>query len=196
MLSKFLKAAQPSEQTSVLDVGVTSNRRSDSNFFERHYPFPASITALGLDDASFLEQEFPGLKFVQGDALSMPFADRQFDLATSWATIEHVGSRARQKQFVSEMCRVSKRCLITTPNRWFPIEFHTVTPLIHWLPPEKFRSLLSACNMNFYANEETLNLLSENDFVDLLPAGCAFQTLHHRMFGLVSNLLFLIEPAS
>ena len=29
-----------------------------------------------------------------------------------------------------------------TPNRWFPIEFHTLLPLVHWLPPEHFRKLL------------------------------------------------------
>ncbi len=27
-----------------------------------------------------------------------------------------------------------KGLFVTTPNRWFPIEFHTVLPLVHWLP--------------------------------------------------------------
>jgi len=193
MLRSMLEIAQPDANTSVLDVGVTSNRRSDSNFFERFYPHPENITALGLDDASFLEQEFPGLKFVRGDALAMPFADRSFDLATSWATIEHVGSRDRQKQFVAEVCRVSKRALITTPNRWFPLEFHTVMPLIHWLKPQTFRGILRTLGMNFYATEETLNLLGESEFMQLLPATVRCRTLHNRLFGLVSNLVFFLE---
>jgi hypothetical protein len=193
MMRSFLALAQPDAETSVLDVGVTSNRRSDSNFFERHYPHPEKITALGLDDASFLQDEYPGLQFVKGDALAMPFADQSFELATSWATIEHVGSRDRQKLFVEEMCRVSKRVLITTPNRWFPVEFHTVTPLIHWLKPPTFRGILRTLGMEFYASEETLNLLGESDFMKLVPPGVRCRTQHNRLFGLVSNLIFFLE---
>ena len=32
---------------------------------------------------------------------------------------------------------------ITTPNRFYPIEFHTKLPLIHWLPKRIHRFILS-----------------------------------------------------
>jgi hypothetical protein len=193
MMRSFLDTLQPDQNTSVLDVGVTTNRRSDSNFFERYYPHPEKITALGLDDASFLETEYPGLTFVRADAMAMPFAERSFDIATSWATIEHVGSRERQKQFIAEMCRVSKRVLITTPNRWFPVEFHTVMPLIHWLKPETFRSIIRKFGMHELATEEALNLMGESDFMEMLPPDVRCTKLHSRLFGLVSNLVFFLE---
>ena len=88
-----------------------------------------------MEDASFLAQEYPGLKYVRSDGLALPFPDKSFDLVVSFAVIEHVGSRVQQKAFVMELYRVGKTCCITTPNRWYPLEFHTAVPLIHWLPP-------------------------------------------------------------
>lgn len=193
MFDRFMETARPTAETLVLDVGVTSYRRSDTNSFEKMYPYPNKITALGLDDASFLEEDFPGLTFVRGSALDMPFADKQFDLATSWATIEHVGSYENQRRFVEEVMRVSRRCLITTPNRWYPVELHTVLPLVHWLPPDQFRSVLRLLKINELASEENLNLLGERDFMKLLPPGVKCKTLHHRLFGPISNLLFYLE---
>jgi hypothetical protein len=35
---------------------------------------------------------------------------------------------------VAEALRVARRAFVTTPNRWFPIEVHTLLPLVHWLP--------------------------------------------------------------
>jgi hypothetical protein len=35
---------------------------------------------------------------------------------------------------VHELCRVSQRVFVTTPNRWFPLEVHTLLPVVHWLP--------------------------------------------------------------
>ncbi|MDZ4833659.1 MAG: methyltransferase domain-containing protein [Candidatus Melainabacteria bacterium] len=193
MFDHFMEVARPTADTAVLDVGVTSYRRHDTNSFEKMYPYPAQITALGTDDASFLEQDFPGLKFVKANGLNMPFADKQFDLATSWATVEHVGSYDNQRKFVKEIMRVSRRCLITTPNRWYPIEFHTVLPLLHWLPPAQFRNILRLLKMESLASEENLNLLGEKEFMDLLPPGVKCTTLHHRLFGSISNLLFYLE---
>jgi hypothetical protein len=44
---------------------------------------------------------------------------------------------------VAECARVARKgfCL-TTPNRWFPVEFHTQLPLLHWLPKAWFRLIL------------------------------------------------------
>lgn len=193
MFDDFMSVVRPTPETLVLDVGVTSYRRHDTNSFEKMYPYPAQITALGTDDASFLETDFPGLKFVKANGLNMPFADKQFDLATSWATIEHVGSTDNQRRFIKEIMRVSRSCLITTPNRWYPIEFHTVLPLLHWLPNEQFRSILRMLKMDSLASEENLNLLGEKDFMNLLPPGVKVTTLHHRLFGPTSNLLFYLE---
>ncbi|MEG5042296.1 MULTISPECIES: methyltransferase domain-containing protein [unclassified Microcoleus] len=192
MFDLLMALANPSADTTVLDVGVTSDRREDCNFFEKLYPHKDKITAVGMEDASFLEQEYPGLKYVRSDGLALPFPDKSFDLVVSFAVIEHVGSRVQQKAFVMELCRVGKTCCITTPNRWYPLEFHTAVPFIHWLPPSWFRALLKLLGQHFFAQEENLNLLSEKDVLKMLPVDARISTKHFRLFGLISNLLFYV----
>ena len=193
MLETFMKVLAPEAATTIVDIGVTCDQRSDSNFFEKLYPHPERITAVGLEDASFLERDFPGLRYVQADALALPFADHEFDIGVSWAVIEHIGNRSRQKQFIEELLRVSRRYFITTPNRWYPIEFHTVLPFLHWLPAQSFRSILKMLKMDFYASEDTLNLLDERALLQMVPPGRKVRKLHFRLFGLISHLIFCVE---
>ncbi len=193
MFESFMKVAKPTADTRVLDIGVTSDRRKDSNFFESVYPYPEKITAVGLEDASNLEIDYPGVKFVKADALNLPFEDKSFDLVVSWAVIEHIGSRANQRAFLSEMSRVGHSYYVTTPNRWYPVEFHTVVPLLHWLPAPTFRRTIKALGKPFYASEETLNLLSEKELIALLPPHKKLTKLPQRLLGPVSNLAVHVE---
>lgn len=190
MLTTLSHLAQPTETTRVLDVGVTSDRREDSNFFEKYYPYPQAITAVGLEDASFLEQDIPGVTFIRADGLSLPFPDNSFDLVVSFAVVEHVGNREQQKAFVQELCRVGKRCFVTTPNRWYPIEFHSILPLVHWLPPRWFRRILRWLGQDFWAQEEHLNLLTAQELRSLFPNTMQVYSRPHRLLGWVSNLVF------
>jgi len=178
----------------VLDIGVTSDRSPDSNFFESLYPYPSSITATGLEDASFLELKYPGLSFVPADACHLPFNDGSFDFAFCSAVIEHVGSRERQQKLISEAVRVADQVMITTPNIWFPLEFHTLTPLIHWLPPRFFRSFLAMTGRPFFSREENLNLLS-NKHVEIMlrDLGVRYKKRHKSLFGIVSNLVYVVS---
>ena len=136
MFERFLSELGVLADESILDVGVTSDQTYEaSNYLEAWYPHKSALTAAGLDDASFLCRQYPGLRFVRANGLSLPFRDHSFDIVHSSAVIEHVGSFARQRAFLEECCRVARRAVfITTPNRWFPVEFHTVLPLVHWLP--------------------------------------------------------------
>jgi hypothetical protein len=193
MFKSLMQMAYVTPETTVLDVGVTSDRREDCNFFEKLYPYPHNITAVGTEDASFLEQDYPGLTFVKTDGSRLPFPDRSFDLVVSFAVIEHVGSRAQQRAFVRELCRVGRTCFITTPNRWYPIEFHTALLLVHWLPPYWFRTILKWLGKDFWATEENLNLLSEKNMLSFFPANTKVYKKHFRLFGPISNLVFYLE---
>ena len=122
--------------------------------------------------------------------MQLPFPDKSFDLVVSFAVIEHVGSRAQQKEFLHELARVGRSVYLTTPNRWFPIEFHTVMPLVHWLPASMFRTILRLMGKTFYAQEQNLNLLSAADIKALLPLGCTYRTAHNRLLGMTSNLCY------
>ena len=141
----FMETLAPTAETTVLDVGVDdfafgehgfaeSSGCSTLNFFEELYLWPERITALGLHEGARFRETYPNARYVQGDALDLPFADGEFDVVFSNAVIEHVGRRAQQRRFVEESLRVARRAFITTPNRWFPIEVHTRLPFVHWLP--------------------------------------------------------------
>jgi hypothetical protein len=197
MYERFVREAAPRAEDTVLDVGVTSDRSyENSNYFEAWYPHKQRITAVGLDDASFLEAEHPGLTFQRADGRALPFTDASFDLVHSSAVIEHAGSREQQAQLVAELARVARRLVfITTPNRWFPVEVHTGVPLLHWLPPRHFRAWLEKTGRGFFADEANLNLLSAAELLALARE----QGLRHsrvlrmRLSGLTSNLVLVIE---
>lgn len=193
MFKKFLKDTGIQKGDAVLDVGVTSDRTySHSNYLELWYPYKDCITACGVDDAAFLEGLFPGLKFVRADGRALPFADREFEYVHSSAVLEHVGSRKEQTAFLREAWRVARNgVFITTPNRWFPIEFHTVMPLAHWLPAKVFRKICRMSGLHVFASEEHLNLLSASDLKRLAQqAGMEnFRVACVTLAGWPSNLL-------
>jgi len=162
MFQRFMDLMRPCEPDDILDLGVTSERSyGSSNYFEKWYPHKSRITASGLDDASFLAQEYPGLRFVKADGRALPFGDVTFDFVHSSAVIEHVGDAAQQARLIGECARVARKgFFITTPNRWFPIEFHTITPFLHWFPPATFRAIMKRIGMDFFAQESNLNLMN------------------------------------
>lgn len=193
MFSVYCGHFPPELQETVLDVGVTSDQSYEaSNYFEAWYPHKNQITAVGTDDALFLEKIYPGLKFVRANALSLPFPDKSFDVVHSSAVIEHVGSEKNQIMMINEMCRVAKRgVFITTPNRWFPVEFHTLLPLVHWLPNELFRRIIRISRGDFFASEDNLNLMTPRSLCDCCLLAPDFETViqHHKTLGWPSNIL-------
>jgi hypothetical protein len=195
MFAAFLAATAIARDDTVLDVGVTSDRSYDhSNYLEAWYPHKTRITAAGIDDASFLEALYPGLTFVPADGRDLPFEDRRFDFVHSSAVLEHVGSAERQARFLAELWRVARKGIfVTTPNRWYPVEFHTVLPLVHWLPPPLFRKALVALGKDFFAREENLNLLSKSSLARAAEtAGIArFRLDSVTLLGLPTNLLLI-----
>jgi ubiquinone/menaquinone biosynthesis C-methylase UbiE len=116
-------------------------------------------TAAGRVVYSDLSPTMNKRPYVCADGLALPFPDRSFDLVFSNAVIEHVGGKDEQLGFVAEHRRVAAHCVVTTPNRWFPIESHTRALLRHWSPSWRRR-----------AAPTFTRLLSLHEFRDLLPA--------------------------
>src|SRR5271167_2555296 len=165
MFARFLADTGAGLDDAVLDVGATSDTSYQaSNYLEAWYPHKHMVTAVGIDDAAFLPALYPGMRFVQADGLCLPFADAAFDVVHAAAVIEHVGAFERQCGFLRECSRVTRRAVfVTTPNRWFPIEFHTVLPLVHWLPKPLFRALMHRTGRGFFAKEANLNLMTARE---------------------------------
>lgn len=180
----------------ILDIGVTADKTfKNSNFFEQLFDYPGQITALSDQNAAWMEGAYPGLRFVRGDALSLPFMDGSFDLVFSSAVLEHVGSQENQFQMISEACRVSRRyvCMVT-PNRWHPIEFHTNLPLLHWLPRPMYRSVLKAIHLSEYADPNNLNLCDLSGLATLCRRITSYDVVFtcQRFLFFKSNIILLM----
>ncbi|HEV8584472.1 MAG TPA: class I SAM-dependent methyltransferase [Methylomirabilota bacterium] len=102
-------------------------------------------------DAQFVEivrakREELGLKSLvdvrrlsNDETRALPWADGAFDLVLALGVVEHLPERDRRAQ-VDEYWRVlapgGHLAVLDTPNRWFPLETHSVgLPLVQWLPP-------------------------------------------------------------
>lgn len=198
MFDFFMRELKPRPDETVLDLGATSLPDPQENMFELYYPRPDRVTAAGTEDCAFLEARHTGLKFVRLEpGKPLPFEDDAFDVGFSSAVIEHAGSREKQALFLRELIRVTRRCFLTTPNRWYPVELHTRLPLLHWLPAPVFRAVLAALGFEFYAKEENLNLLTAAELLSLLPPGLKSARLARGYFlGLPSNLLLVVEKGA
>ncbi len=150
----------------VTDVGTTNDFRFDSsNFIIRNITKLNSYKSISdqkIDKKNFFEnclEKSITEKFTQNE-----IDEFSSDLIISSATIEHVGSTQNQINMVNNLIKLSKKIFVfTTPNRYYPLEFHTKFPFIHWLPKKIYRTILTFLGLNFFADEKNLNLLSEND---------------------------------
>ena len=98
--------------------------------------YPDRITAAGLGEGAAFSAAYPKVAYRRIEAnRPLPFADQAFDVAVSNAVLEHVGSEQHQVAFVRELARVAKRVFISVPNRYFPVEHHTLIPLLHFWSP-------------------------------------------------------------
>jgi ubiquinone/menaquinone biosynthesis C-methylase UbiE len=114
---------------SILDVGGTADFWL--NQLGGHNP-SWQITLLNLYEPS---HKADGFTYVQGDARDLSrFSDKSFSLVVSNSVIEHVGTIDDQKRMANEVKRVAQRYYIQTPNRYFPIEPHFLTPGFQFLP--------------------------------------------------------------
>lgn len=110
--------------------------------------------------------------------------------------LEHVGDAERQVAFLGEIRRVSRRAFITTPNRRFPIEVHTRTPLLHWLPKAYFDSFLSLTGRG-WATGEYLHLVTESQLRSRLArAGVTdYRLVGNPLFGFTLDFVVLVGVA-
>ena len=168
-LRLFLELLRPGAETTVVDVGVTDapfGPGSTDNFFEALYPWPDRITAVGVTGLDRFAAAFPRVRAVRADGRELPFAKDEFDIAFSNAVVEHVGGgRDGQRRFVAELARVARRVFLTTPNRWFPLDPHTLLPFAHWLPPGGARDRL----LRARGFDDVLDPLGPRELAALFP---------------------------
>ncbi len=143
---------------SALFVGIGGDEASFERIVET-----AVAKQLRFVVACDVDHEEVPWKFVRADGRRLPFRDNAFDLVFSNAVVEHVGEAREQEEFVGEHGRVGMAWAMTTPNRWFPLEPHTLAMLRHWNPAWRA------------TRPEFTRLLSLPEFRNLLPANASIR---------------------
>jgi SAM-dependent methyltransferase len=112
----------------ILDVGGEPIFWKNSNLDFSRY----DITLMNLKQGEPISES---MECIIGDARDLSrFEDMSFDLVVSNSVIEHVGTFQDQTEMANHIRRVGKRIFLQTPNYWFPVETHFVTPFFQYLP--------------------------------------------------------------
>jgi SAM-dependent methyltransferase len=192
-LELFLEVMRPTAGTTVVDVGVSDGGYGDdaygtANFFEALYPWPERIVAVSTQHLTVFQNAFPTVTAIRADGRALPFLDDQFDIGFSNAVVEHLPDPDSQRAFVGELCRVARRVFVTTPNRRFPIDTHTLVPLAHWLSDEHRDGVYRALGRREGLG---LRLLTPAGLLALFPA-----STHPRLVRRGMTLVAVAETGS
>jgi len=165
-LKLFAEWFNISESTRVIDVGGTS-------WYWREFTTIPNVCIINvMDDQRWRNGDQRGadkIRVLIGDGTCLNYADRSFDIAFASSVIEHVGDWQDQCAFAGELQRVADRYYVQTPNKWFFIEPHFLTPFIHFLPRRMLRKLVRYCSVWGLMNKPTQEQVdAEIDTIKLL----------------------------
>jgi len=190
-MERFARELGITAETRVLDVGGTP---------ETWDMLPVRPRVTLLNTPRTRDELSRAAWWVAGDGRMLPFRDRVFDVVFSNSVIEHVGDAASQQSFAREVARVGRAYWVQTPNRWFPVEQHLLTPLIHWLPGAWQRAIVprftiwnllvrpSRDRHDFYVAHylDEVRLLSAAQFAALFPGA---RLIRERFCGWTKSLV-------
>lgn len=184
------------KNSKILDVGFNDIEYSVvDNYLEKHYPHQSKITALGIVGKENFQKLYPKVKAVLYDGDTFPFPSKSFDFCWSNAVIEHVGCYEKQLYFIKEMSRTSKQVFFTTPNLFFPIEVHTRTPFLHFLPKNIFEKYLKFVGKS-WATDNYMNLLSKKKLKNLLKDAniSNYKIIRNKLLFFTLDFVIIINP--
>lgn len=190
-MERFVRELAITGETRILDVGGTPETWLQLDVRPR-------VTLLNTPRTH--EELAAAPAWVAGDGRSLPFRDAAFDVVFSNSVIEHVGDAASQQHFASEVMRVGRAYWVQTPNRWFPVEQHLLTPFLHWLPKPLQRRIVPQFTVwsalvrptpdrrDFYLRHylDEVRLLSAYDLRRLFPTA---RLIRERFCGWTKSLI-------
>jgi hypothetical protein len=113
----------------ILDIGGTNV------FWEQRGWAGRTDVEIVLVNLTTEKQRYENIEPRVGDATDLSeLPDRSFDVVFSNSVIEHLETFERQAAMAAEVRRLAPLYWVQTPNFWFPIEPHFLTPAWHWLP--------------------------------------------------------------
>jgi Methyltransferase domain len=117
------------EPVRILDIGGTNS------FWENRGWAGRDDIEIVLVNLFAEDHVHPNIDPRVGDATDLrEFPDRSFDIVFSNSVIEHLETYDRQAAMAAEVRRLAPIYWVQTPNFWFPVEPHFLTPGWHWLP--------------------------------------------------------------
>ena len=123
-LRRFARSFELDPQTSVLDLGGS----------EYYWPWLKVRPRVIVANFEQRDLEKADLDWVRADGRELPFKDGAFDVVYCNSVIEHLPDEASRKALAREVARVGRGYSVQSPNRWFPVDAHTLTPAFHFLP--------------------------------------------------------------
>ncbi len=190
-MERFAREFAIDRETRILDIGGTPD-------CWELLPERPRLTLLNTPRA---KDDLAGaVNWVAGDGRCLPFRDGAFDVVFSNSVIEHVGDAASQQSFAREVARVGGGFWVQTPNRWFPVEQHLLTPFIHWLPKGWQRPIVPRFNLwrwlvrvtpdrrRFYIEHylSDVRLLGFGEMRGLFPSA---RVIRERLCGVTKSLV-------
>jgi len=183
-MKRFVERFAITPQTTVLDMGGGA-------FNWTLLPERPKVTILDVYDHG---NKADWATYVVGDGCHTDFPDAAFDVVFSNSVIEHVGGIERQRQFAAECMRCGRGFFVQTPNKWFPVDTHTLMPFAHWLPQKAFRKLVRfSPRFVFFktdpgdlADFSNMRLLGARDLKELFPGAAIIK---ERFCGITKSLI-------
>jgi len=183
-----------------LDVGTTSDEHYESsNFFLKQLPPDIKISTFSdqIIQRSSNARNPSIYHSYQGSICSEISIKERFDLVICSATLEHVGSRENQNFAIKNLLGLTNKfLLITVPNRWHPIEFHSRIPMIHWFPKKIWRGIFALIpSLQHLSLEENLNFISAKSIKSEIlehPGVEKVQIFKVRLLGFQSNFAIFV----
>ena len=163
-LRLFFSLVGDASAQSLLDVGGTSGFGGEFQDFSERFRFTCAVNL-----TAFRVQGATGCAVI-GNGCQLPFENASFDWVFSNAVIEHVGGWDQQRQFASEIRRVARKgYFIGTPNRYFPIDPHTLLPFFQFLPPNYQKSVCRFAPGGMRREPQSVDLLNRGHLHRLFP---------------------------
>jgi hypothetical protein len=182
----------------IIDIGGTKLywKIIPQDFLKKH---KVHITVLNLPSGKPLPPDDDLFAFREGDGCNLSdFSDNSFHIAHSNSVIEHVGSWENMKSFSKEIRRVATNYYLQTPNYWFPVEPHFMTPFFHWLPRRIRVFLLMNFKLGWYNKAKTrdgaenvlnhCSLLKKKHLRSLFPEGKIYK---EKILGFVKSFVVM-----
>lgn len=127
------------------------------------------VVVVNLRARNFAHIEGVSIREMVADGRELPFEREAFDWVFSNAVIEHVGSYQDQVRFANEIRRVARRgYFVACPNKYFPIEPHTLLPFYQFLPVSTQKKI-APFSPGYLRQYEEIHLLSAAQMQRLFP---------------------------